>query len=103
MVASLISVDRRKIIFSNPHSIIRANIKIHANYNNIDMIARLELLLQIVKISFFSWNREDTQQIFTCSKSTVETLEKGVKCFQSLQSRHQNDFSVNVCWIVLIS
>ena len=24
-----------------------------------------------------------TQQIFTCSESTIETLEKGVKYFQS--------------------
>ena len=24
-----------------------------------------------------------TQQTFTCSKSTIETLEKGVKCVQS--------------------
>ena len=25
------------------------------------------------------------QQAFTCSKSTIKILEKGVKCFQSLQ------------------
>ena len=31
------------------------------------------------------------QLTFTCSNSTTETLEKGVKYVQSLQLKHQND------------
>ena len=31
------------------------------------------------------------QLTFTCSNSTIETLEKGVKYVQSLQLKHQND------------
>ena len=32
-----------------------------------------------------------SQQTFTCSKSTIEKLEKGEKHVQSKQKRHQND------------
>ena len=34
-----------------------------------------------------------SQQAFNSCKSTVKTLEKGVKYSQSEQQRHQNDFS----------
>ena len=37
------------------------------------------LLLQTIKILPVIWL---AQQIFTCSKSTIETLEKGVKYLQ---------------------
>ena len=33
-----------------------------------------------------------TQLIFTCSKATIETLEKGVKYVQSLTGATQSDF-----------
>ena len=32
-----------------------------------------------------------TQLTFTCSKSTIETLETGVKYVQSQQEKHQNE------------
>ena len=32
-----------------------------------------------------------TQQTFTCSKSTIEAIEKDVTYVQSLQKRQQND------------
>ena len=31
-----------------------------------------------------------------CSKSTIETLENGVKYVQSQQYKHQNDVSLNM-------
>ena len=34
---------------------------------------------------------EIPQLTFTCSKSTIVALEKGVKYVQSLQYKHQND------------
>ena len=41
-----------------------------------------------------------TQVIFTCSNSTIETLEKGVKYVQS-QKKHQND-AIDVVLVFLI-
>ena len=32
-----------------------------------------------------------TQLVFTCSKSTLETLEKGVRYVQCYQKKHQKD------------
>ena len=37
-----------------------------------------------------------TQLTFTCSKSTIETLEKGVKYVQSLTGATRSDFLVRV-------
>ena len=34
--------------------------------------------------------RINTQIIFTCSKSTIEIPEKGVKCAQSSQQKHKS-------------
>ena len=39
----------------------------------------------------------------TCSKLTIETLEQGVKYFQSQQSRHQNDASGVVLMSLLLT
>ena len=36
---------------------------------------------------------------FTCSKSTIETLEQGVKSVQSQQIKHQKE----VNWVVLLT
>ena len=34
-----------------------------------------------------------SQLTFTCSKSAIETLEKGLKYVQSLQQKHSNNFT----------
>ena len=39
------------------------------------------------------------QHTFACTKSTTETLEKGLTCVESKQKRHQND----VTDVVLVS
>ena len=40
---------------------------------------------------FFCWDKIFTQLTFTCSKSTIETLEKEVKYVQSYLQKHQKD------------
>ena len=42
-----------------------------------------------------------TQPTFTCSKSTMETLEQYVKSVQTLQERHQNDVNDVVVSLLL--
>ena len=34
-------------------------------------------------VNILEWNQKTTQLAFTCSKSTIETLQKGVKFVQS--------------------
>ena len=41
-----------------------------------------------------------TQQTFTCSKSTIEAIEKDVTYVQSLQKRQQNDV-INIVMVDL--
>ena len=41
-----------------------------------------------------------TQQIFTCSKSTIEAIEKEVKYVQRFQKRQQNDV-INIVMVDL--
>ena len=41
-----------------------------------------------------------TQQTFTCSKSTIEAIEKDVTYVQSLQKRQQNDV-INIVMVEL--
>ena len=42
-----------------------------------------------------------SQQTFTCSKLTIETVEEGVKYYQSQKNRHQND-AINVALVHLL-
>ena len=47
--------------------------------------------------------------IFTCSKSAIETLEKGVKQVQSQQLKYHNSISIfefeqtNISWVASIN
>ena len=43
-----------------------------------------------------------SQKTFTCSKSTIEKLEKGMKHIQSKQFRHKND-AIDKCLLELLS
>ena len=45
------------------------------------------ILVQSALVSIYTI----TQLTFTCSKSTIETLEKGAKYVHSLHQKHQND------------
>ena len=49
---------------------------------------------------FNNRNVNKTQLPFNCSKSTIEALEKGVKC---VPGWHQNEVEqINACWVVFV-
>ena len=62
---------------------------------------------KIFKSTFFTGHflvaaSEETAQLtFTCSKSKIETLEKGVKYVQSLQQKYQNVIDAVLVFLLL--
>ena len=49
----------------------------------------LQKILFCARVTFLI--KLQTQLAFTCSKSTIRTLENGMKYVQSQQYKHQND------------
>ena len=68
----------RKFICDSPLSVC---ISIYLKFTNGKGTFKIAIIVHSLK--YWKWKKRESQLIFTCSKSTIETLEKGLKNVQS--------------------
>ena len=69
---------RTKSIYDTPLSVW---ISIYLKFTNGKGTFKIAIIVHSLK--YRKWKKRESQLIFTCSKSTIETLEKGLKNVQS--------------------